>query len=94
MPLVPDSWVDEWFQKDNFIYRNYAYLYNNPLWEKRMPSGASLCPYFWMAMFSFLFFKPVFVPAMRVVGFMFSKLDEHGLSSEKGKKVVGWLTDN
>jgi hypothetical protein len=58
--LITQSTAEAWFRKDSFIYLQYIFLFRNPLWwKKREPQGASLCPYFWMAMFSFFIVKPL-----------------------------------
>ncbi len=59
MPLVPESTYLAWFSRTSWVYRAYAYLFVNPLWTKRVPSGASLCPAFWLALFSLTLFRPL-----------------------------------
>jgi hypothetical protein len=62
MALVSDSCVKAWFQTDSWVYKGFEYLFRNPLWRARTPVGFSLCPYFWLALFSILIFKPIIVP--------------------------------
>lgn len=58
------------------MYKNFAYLFQNPLWDKHIPNGFSVCPYFWLNLFSFFIFRPLFVapikylilPLIRVIG--------------------------
>lgn len=66
MPLVPMNIVSEWYSRDSLVYRNFAFLFQNPLWNRNVPKGFSLCPYFWLAVFSFLIFRPF---AYAVYGF-------------------------
>lgn len=73
MPLVPDSLVDRWYHSDSWVYKNFSYLFSNPLWDKNIPSGFSLCPYFWLSLFSFLVLRPI-VFIVLVVRFIFAKL--------------------
>ncbi len=58
MPLVPQSTVSAWYRNDSFVYKNFRFLFKNPLWSKDMPRGFSLCPYFWLSMFSLCIFRP------------------------------------
>jgi hypothetical protein len=75
MALVPDSWIDEWKKKDSFIYQNYEYIYSNPVWEKDVPKGASLCPYFWKSVIAgFLFLRCFLVPLILIGRCLLSKL--------------------
>lgn len=74
--LIKKSIVEKWYQTDSWVYKNFAYLFQNPLWTKRVPNGFSVCPYFWMNMFSLLVFRPFIVfpiqyfllPIMRFIG--------------------------
>jgi len=70
MALAPQTWINEWFQDDSWVYKGFAYWFQNPFWHKRVPSGFSLCPYFWMAIFSWMIFKPM-TPVFMVAGFIF-----------------------
>lgn len=58
MPLVPTSVISHWFRKDSAVYRSFAFLFVNPLWQKPVPRGFSLCPYWWMAVLSFVLVRP------------------------------------
>lgn len=66
MPLVPPSTYAAWFRKDSAVFRSFQYLFVNPLWQKRVPSGFSLCPYWWAAVFSLAIFRPL---VFAVLGF-------------------------
>ncbi len=74
--LVKQSIVEKWYLTDSWVYKNFAYLFQNPLWMRRIPTGFSICPYFWMSMFSILAFRPFIVfpiqyfilPVMRMIG--------------------------
>ena len=57
--LAPNSLVDKWYQTDSWVYKNFKFLFENPLWDKNIPRGFSLCPYFWTALFSLFVFKPI-----------------------------------
>jgi hypothetical protein len=59
--LVSEKIVNRWYQKDHFIYQNFAYLYKNPLWDKEIPNGFSVCPYFWSAMLLSPIFRTMLV---------------------------------
>jgi len=65
--LVKKSIVEKWYHRDSFVYRNFCYLFVNPLWEKRIPEGFTVCPYFWMSMFSLLIFRPFFVAPIKYI---------------------------
>jgi hypothetical protein len=65
--LVKQSIVENWYQKDSWVYKNFAYLFQNPLWQKNIPRGFSVCPYFWLNLFSFLIFRPLFVAPIQYV---------------------------
>lgn len=58
MALVPEDTYKKWFKKDSFVRKNFDFLFVNPLWDTEVPSRFSLCPYFWMAMFSLFIFRP------------------------------------
>lgn len=58
MPLVPSSVFSAWYRRDSAVYRNFAFLFVNPLWQKSIPGGFSLCPLFWLSLFSFAIFRP------------------------------------
>lgn len=59
--LVKRSIVEKWYQRDSWVYKNFAFLFQNPLWTKSVPRGFTVCPYFWMSLFSFIIFRPLFV---------------------------------
>ncbi len=58
MPLVPRSTIDIWYRRDSWVYRQFKFLFFNPLWKRAVPGGFSLCPYFWLSMFSLAVVKP------------------------------------
>lgn len=82
--LVKRSIVEKWYQRDSWVYQNFAYLFKNPLWQKSIPNGFSVCPYFWLNIFSFLVFRPFFVfpiqylilPMIRLIGRPAHAVDE------------------
>ena len=47
--LVPLNVVEEWYKPNHMIRKSFNYLFQNPLWEKNIPKGFSVCPYFWMS---------------------------------------------
>lgn len=63
--LVKKSIVEKWYQRDSWVYKNFSYLFENPLWDKRVPNGFSVCPYFWLSIFSLFIFRPLFVCPIR-----------------------------
>jgi len=65
--LVKKSIVENWYQTDSWVYKNFAYLFQNPLWHKKIPNGFSVCPYFWLNLFSFFIFRPFFVAPIKYV---------------------------
>jgi len=67
MAFVSKSCIEEWFTTDSWVYKNFSYMFKNPLWDKNVPRGFSLCPYFWIAMFSMCVFRPILVPV--IMGF-------------------------
>lgn len=58
MSLVSQNKLDEWFQTDSWVYKNFAYLFQNPWWTIRVPKGFSACPYFHFAMFGLCVVRP------------------------------------
>jgi len=78
MALVSETCVKEWFKKDSWVYKNFAYLFHNPLWDKNVPSGFSLCPYFWLAMISLFVMRPIIVPVCLGVGLLIKGLMKIG----------------
>lgn len=73
--LVKKSIVEKWYQTDSWVYKNFAYLFQNPLWSKNIPRGFSVCPYFWLSLFSILFrfcfvapIQYVAVPIVKALG--------------------------
>lgn len=61
MPLVSSSIIAQWYRTDSWVYRHFTYLWRNQLWQRPVPKGFSLCPYFWSALFSIFIFRPFVV---------------------------------
>ncbi len=59
MPLLPSATYSAWFKKTSSVYRAFAFLFQNPLWRKNVPTGFSLCPFAWLALFSAVIFRPL-----------------------------------
>lgn len=61
MALLPNNVIRSWYDHKNgsWIYKQFCYLFQNPLWSRRLPRGFSACPMFWLALFSFFVLKPV-----------------------------------
>lgn len=59
--LVKESIVKSWYQRNSWVYQQFSYLFQNPLWDKDVPNGFSVCPYFWLSLFSFFIFRPLVV---------------------------------
>lgn len=59
MPLVPKATYSAWFHKSSWVYRAYSFLYVNPLWTKTVPSGSSLCVFWWSALFALFILRPL-----------------------------------
>ncbi len=68
MALVPDNVVSDWYSRQSLVFRNFAYLFQNPLWQRPVPQGFSLCPYWWSAVFSLLVFRPLVYLTLGVSG--------------------------
>lgn len=65
--LVKKSIVENWYKETSLVYKNFAYLFQNPLWKKEVPNGFTVCPYFWMSMFSLFIFRPFVVSPIKYV---------------------------
>lgn len=79
--LVPKTWIDEWYKTEHPIKKSFTYLFKNPLWDKDVPRGFSVCPYFWMSVILSPLFRVFMVwPFLVVLGFLhvtrLSKLDK------------------
>ncbi len=61
MPLVPLNTVQRWYRTDSWVYQAFAYTYQNPAWARPIPTGYSLCPYFWRAVIGGLFLVRILV---------------------------------
>jgi len=60
--FVSEERIDRWFDpnEETLVRKGFEFWFQNPLWNKNVPQGFSLCPMFWMSMASYLVFKPVF----------------------------------
>lgn len=82
--LVKESIVERWYQTDSWVYKNFVYLFQNPLWNKTVPRGFSVCPYFWLSLFSMCIFRPFFVlPVRRLVLPVLVGIGRPALASDK-----------
>lgn len=59
MPLVSDNIVTAWYSRSSWVYKSFAFLFQNPLWHTSVSTGFSLCPFFWLALFSVVIFRPL-----------------------------------
>jgi hypothetical protein len=69
--LVSEERARKWYKRNSWVHRNFEYLFKNPLWTKEPPAGFSICPYFWLSLFSLLVFRPFTVALSRVIGPLF-----------------------
>jgi len=69
--LVPENIVRQWYHKNSWVYRNFEYLFKNALWSKQVPEGFSVCPYFWLSLFSFFVFRPIVTAWSRALSPLF-----------------------
>jgi len=81
--LVSEEIVKRWYRTESPVYQNFAYLFDNPLWKKPVPKGFTVCPYFWLSLFSRMVFQPlVFLithlcqPIIKKFGAPVSRLDK------------------
>lgn len=74
MALVSEKIYSKWFKKSHWMYRQFSYLFDNPLWKLPVPPCFSLCPYFWLSMASFIFLRCLAVPVYLTVSFLVSLL--------------------
>ncbi len=93
MPLAPQSTISHWYRTDSFVYHNFAFCYQNPLWSRPIPKGYSLCPFFWQSMIVGLILMRLFVysvlPFKALVGKI--KPEDRGLVAA-GVFVIGGLS--
>ena len=85
--LIPEHIVEQWYVKTHPIYKSFAFIFQNPLWQKRVPQGFSVCPYFWMSVLSFLLLRPM-VYAITGIALPLIKL-----GGKPAKSVDRWLTN-
>ena len=76
MGLVSSNITEKWYRPGNWVYQNFVYLFQNPLWHKRLPKGFSECPLFWMALFSFLVVR-IAVPFLLPLKWVFEKAKKY-----------------
>jgi hypothetical protein len=69
--LISEKLVKEWYKKNSLVYKNFAYIFRNPLWKKSVPNGFSVCPYFWLSMIVGTFMFCAFVPGVMFVKKLF-----------------------
>jgi hypothetical protein len=69
--------------RESWVYKNFAYIYQNPLWNVKIPVGRSVCPYFWSAMWSLCCLRPIIffitkicIPVMKSCGLGIAPLDK------------------
>lgn len=62
--LVSEETVLKWYHSDHFIYKNFAFLFSNGLYQNDVPKGFSVCPFFWMSMFSLFLYRPILYPIL------------------------------
>src|SRR5262245_39921449 len=72
--LVSENVVRQWYLKDSWVYKNFSYLFQNPLWTKDIPKGFSVCPYFWLSLLSFFILRPLVLMLTCVIGPLFLTL--------------------
>ena len=56
--LITETLAEKWYRTDSWVYKNFAYLYQNKLWNRKISDGYSLCPYFWLSLFSLFVIRP------------------------------------
>lgn len=83
MPLVPLDRIKTWYHHDSFVYRAFSYLFKNSLWDRPIPKGASVCAYWWSAMFSLFIFRPLIVPGIRALRW--------SVRASRLTKAFGWF---
>ena len=75
MALVPESWVNEWYEDEtNWVYKNFRYQFKNPMWDKPIPKQVSLCPYFQSALWSGFIVLRCFVVPMFYIAVGLAKI--------------------
>jgi hypothetical protein len=62
MALVSEKIYSRWFEKNHWMYRQFSYLFDNPIWKRDVPACFSLCPYFWLSLVSFVLLRCLMVP--------------------------------
>ncbi len=66
MPLIPLDYIKAWYRTDSWVYRQFAFVFKNRLWDKAIPKGMACCPFFWLSVFSVLILRP-FVGAILII---------------------------
>jgi hypothetical protein len=56
--LVSQETADKMYNKNGKLYKSFALLFSNSIWNKSVPNGFPICPYFWMSLFSMVLFVP------------------------------------
>lgn len=97
MPLVSSSIIDKWYHTDSWVFKNFKFLFSNPLWDKNIPRGFSLCPYFWLSLLSLFVVQP-FVYSVMFFSWCVKKMRIGkiltSIDSFLEEKIWGGLIDN
>jgi len=87
MALVKEAVYKKWFSTDHWMYKQFSYIFENPLWSKNVPSGFSLCPYFWMSiLIGFIGLRLFLVPALLAIKYMIG--NTFGVAEEKCRDII------
>lgn len=76
MALVSKNIIEEWYQTDSWVYKNFSRLFSNIAWDKEIPKGFSLCPYFWLSILSLFIVQPFIVFPVFCIKKLYSPVDE------------------
>lgn len=52
--LISQPLAAKMYRTDSWVYKNFSKLYSNKLWDKKIPNGYTICPYFWKSLLGFL----------------------------------------
>lgn len=100
--LVDEKIVKEWYRKDSWMFRQFSFLFQNPLWTKKIPNGFSVCPYFWFSMAAFFLLRPfcwvmthVGAPILKACGSRFQVADKYVITFwEWVLSYLAWIFQN
>lgn len=87
--LAPKSKVEEWFKDNSWVYQNWVFWYQNPLWTRPVPEMASLCFYFQKACFIRFLFKPFILPFLLMMRVLMGKVAQK--SGVKAGEADKWF---